>query len=420
MRLSIQARIFLAVVLIQLVSGALIVGWYFYTINAELRALSRRSAEDAVLRTIAATKDYFGPPAAIAGLTQSLLAGGVLDPGRPEQLERFFLEQLRRSPSVAGLFVGYPDGAFHYVSRSDEASAGGTRTKSIAAPPTGRTVSLTWRDRDLKPVRTASDPADDYDPRTRTWYAAASAQHGLAWTDPYVFFTAREPGITAAIPVTAGDRAVAAVVGVDVAISAVSRFLAQVGLSDGGTAFIVARDGDVIAHSRDALVFPAGQAAGEALRFRKAAELAGVEGAVGAAVMARAAQPSGAAAATVQEQAFDGRDYFVATGGIGDDSWPWRVVAIVPAAGILRTLHASNLLLVGVVLLTAALAAFVGYLVARGVGRPLASLHRDAQLARRGNFEMMEETATGDREIDETREALRALARQQRGHQPPG
>jgi hypothetical protein len=418
MRLSIRSKIFLAVVLIQLVTVALIVGWYFYTVNAELRGLNRAHAEEAVLKTIEATKDYFGPPESIARITHSLLSGDVLDRTRPDQLERFFLEELRLSPHLSGMFVGYPDGGFHFVSRNDEAGKGGTLTKVISAEAGVRTVNLTWRGPDLAVARTASDPADTYDPRTRSWYKAATERRDLIWTDPYVFFTAREPGITVAIPVIDASGGIEAVIGLDIELSTVSRFLVQLGFQSGGSAYILGPQGDVIAHGRETLVLPGSEGNADTLRLRKAGELPGVEGAVGDRLMAQAAQESGSDMPTVSDEAFEGEDYFVASGGIGDAKWPWRVVAIVPAASIMRSMESGTLLLLGIVLLTTILACFVGYVVALSVGRPLVALHEEAKLARHGNFEVMGAISSGYREIDETDEILRALAKQQRGHAP--
>jgi hypothetical protein len=54
-------KVFIAVVLSQLFSIALILGWYFYTLRSELGSLTRQRAQEAVLQSIAATEDYFKP-----------------------------------------------------------------------------------------------------------------------------------------------------------------------------------------------------------------------------------------------------------------------------------------------------------------------------------------------------------------------
>jgi len=415
-RFSVRSRIFLSFAAVQLVTAVVIVGWYFYTVSGELRGLNRVDVEEAVLDTIAATKEYFVAPEAAAELTATLLRDRVLDRAEPEALERYFIEQLRQTPALAGLYVGYADGGFHYVLRDDEGAPGGTLTKEVRVEPAGRSVTLTWRDAELNVVRTQSDPADDYDPRTRPWYEAATAAGRLTWTEPYLFFTARKPGITAAVPIAGADGRVAAVVGLDIELSAISQFLVQVGFRSSGSAYILSDAGEVIAHGNDKLVFAEAQQSGDAPRFRRADELPGVDGAVGSLLLA--GPGGGAQALSVEEHEIDGEDYFVASETLGDEGRPWRVVAIVRAAGIVRTLQSGNLLLLAVVLFTSGFACFAGWLVAGSIGRPVAELRRDAGHARQGNFELMSETPSGLAEIDDTHDALKTLAEQRRGLGP--
>ena len=411
MRFSVRSRIFLAFAAVQLVTAVVIAGWYFYTVSGELRGLNRVDVEEAVLDTVAATKGYFAPPEAAARSTANLLAAGVIGRAQPVPLERYFLEQLRQIPALAGLYVGYADGAFYYVLRSDEAGPGGTLTKEVRVEPAGRSVQLTWRDAELKVVRSETDAADDYDPRRRPWYQAAEVGQDLVWTAPYVFFTAHEPGITAAVPVRGPDGEVAAVVGLDIELSAISRFLVQVGFRSSGSAYILSDMGEVVAHANESLVFAEPQTGETQPRFRTADELPGVDGAVGRLVMADAV----GGGLSVTEHEIDGEDYYVAAETLGEDSRPWRVVAQVRAAGIVKTLQSGNLLLLAVVLFTTGLGCLAGWLIAGSIGRPMAQLRRDAGHARQGNFELMSEETTGIPEVDDTHTALKQLAERQRG-----
>jgi hypothetical protein len=139
-----------------------------------------------------------------------------------------------------------------------------------------------------------------------------------------------------------------------------------------------------------------------------------VDGAVGQRLSETAAGAD-AGQLSVLEQEFEGENYFIASEQLSAADRPWRVVAIVRGAGLLRTVDASNLLLVGLVLLITGLACFAGYLIAAGVGRPLKALQADARIARQGNFELMGEMDSGYREIDEAHGILRDLAQQKRG-----
>ena len=412
--MTLRVRIFLGIVLVQLASAALILGWYFYSLQAELSALTRNSAQEAVLRSIEATEDYFIPAETVAQAGQYLLAANLIGFDRPEQLEAYFFAQLRLWPQIAGLYVGYPDGAFFYVMRSDQETTGGFRTKIIRQESADRAVELIWRDEDEAVVKTAQDPEDPYDPRKRSWYLAAVERRGKVWTDPYIFFTSRKPGITLASPVLGTDGQVAAVFGVDIEMGEISSFLTRNSLGLRGSAFIATSEGEVIAHSSADLVTPDNAAGDDSLRFRKISELGGIEGRLGERVLARFSQTSETGPASVWEEASDDGDHFVAVGQMSKVNWPWQLVVTAPKTGQLEVGRTTNLILIGVILVATALACLVGYALSHKAGALLKTLHRNAVLARNGNIELMAEMATGDKEIDETAAVLYDLGKQRR------
>ena len=136
-------KVFVVVLLSQLFTIALLLGWYFYTLRSELDALTRQKAQAAVLKSIAETEDYFKPAEMVAEAGQLLLSDHILGLDKPEPLERYFFGQLRLRPLLAGLYLGNPAGEFLYVMRSNEKVNGGTRTKMIRNGPPGREVELT-------------------------------------------------------------------------------------------------------------------------------------------------------------------------------------------------------------------------------------------------------------------------------------
>ena len=307
-------KVFVAVVLSQLFTIALILGWYFYTLRSELGSLTKQRAQEAVLQSIAATEDYFKPAEMVVEAGQLLLSDHILGPDKPDSLERYFFGQLRLRPLLAGLYVGNSAGEFFYVMRSNEKVEGGTRTKVIRNGPRGREVELTWRRPDYAIVKSEQDPADTYDPRARDWYRSAVERRGRVWTEPYIFFTSRKPGITLASAIIGKDGAIEAVLGVDIEISEISRYLARTSLLREKSVYISTSEGKVIAHSNVSVVLPDSAAGDNALRFRVISELPGIEGTLGERVRKRLSEPAGTRSANVWEADADGRHYLVAVG----------------------------------------------------------------------------------------------------------
>jgi len=93
----------------------------------------------------------------------------------------------------------------------------------------------------------------DYDGRTRPWFKGAMASkqdNSVHWTSRYIFFTTREPGITAATRWTAADGS-RYVLGHDVDLLDLSRFTSQVVAGRHGFAAIFQADGTVVGLPRN-------------------------------------------------------------------------------------------------------------------------------------------------------------------------
>ena len=417
--MSVGRRVFLAVLLSQLLSIALIFGWYFYVLRSELDSLTRQGAQEAVLQSIAATEDYLKPAELAVEEGQLLLSQHILGPDNPDQLERFFFEQLRVRPLLDGLYIGNPAGEFFYVMRSNEKIKDGTRTKVIRNGPLGREVELTWRGPDYAIVKSERDPADTYDPRARAWYRSAAERRARAWTEPYIFFTSQKPGITLASAITGKDGAVKTVLGVDIEISQILRFLTRSSLLERKSIYISTTEGKVIAHSNASVVLPGSTAGDNSLRFRAISELPGVEGTLAESVLKQLSEPVGTRSSNVWEAEADGQHYFVAVGPMTNIDWPWQVVVTVPRTGLLQPASQRTGVLIAAMGLAALLAFFIGYATSRAIGASMTQLLSNARLARNGNIELMEDVNTGLREIDETSEILKELATQQRGRERP-
>jgi hypothetical protein len=399
-------KVFLAVVLSQLFSIALIFGWYFYTLRSELNSLARQRAQDAVLQSITATEDYFKPAEIAMETSQLLLSDHILGLDKPDLLERYFFGQLRLRLLLAGLYIGNPAGEFFHVMRSNEKIAGGTRTKVIRNGPAGREVELTWRRPDYAVVKSERDADDTYDPRARGWYRSSVERRGRVWTEPYIFFTSRQPGITLASAVMGKDGAVEAVIGLDIEMSEISRSLARTSLLGRESVYISTSEGKVIAHSRASVLLPDSAAGNDGLRFRLISELPGIE----SKAHKRLSELTGNARANVWEENADGQNYFVALGQMSNIDWPWQLVVTVPQTRYLKPASETTVTLLAVIGIVALFACVIGYVTSRSIGAPMSQLLTNARMARNGNVELMEDVKTGYREIAEMDEVLKELA----------
>ena len=88
-----------------------------------------------------------------------------------------------------------------------------------------------------------------FDPRIRPWYKGAVETMDLHWTDVYLFASTQKPGITVSIPIFDEEGKLKGVCGIDIDLSAFSRFLDGIEIGKEGFAYIFEKThGRVIAH----------------------------------------------------------------------------------------------------------------------------------------------------------------------------
>jgi adenylate cyclase len=158
-------------------------------------------------------------------------------------------------PQFASIYLGFQNSDFYAINRASERSA--ASLAKIGAPPeTVYVERIILRAEQGFPVErshflddqgqvlgSVTSQTVEYDPRKRPWYRAAIARSGLIRTDPYIFESSRKPGLTVA------KQQGSVVVGADVTLAELERFLATTAQAKNGLLAIVHGDGEILAKS---------------------------------------------------------------------------------------------------------------------------------------------------------------------------
>ena len=104
-------------------------------------------------------------------------------------------------------------------------------------------------------VRGRAIRSDSYDPRVRPWYLMATGKRALTWSSVYVDFTTKALTVTLAKPVYAIDGSQRGVIATDMPLTALAEFVLGLQVSQTGVAFIVEKDGALIATSTQEKLF---------------------------------------------------------------------------------------------------------------------------------------------------------------------
>jgi adenylate cyclase len=254
-----RLRIWLPVAVVAILLAALIGNAIheFRVMRADALALSEGVIGNLQSRIETEVGAYLGPIPGIVRFTRDLLADQDLLSVRRELAEKVASGILDNTPQLTSVFIGSPAGEFFMVRRYQEGEQRGLETKTIRRPHGAKDAPVMQLTRHGAKGEVLSDeqaPWDGYDPRARPWFVGAAKNEDLFWTDVYLFFTTSAAGITASVPYLNADGELVAVVGTDVELASLSRFLATLSIGDSGLALIVDDQGRVMAHPRKPLV----------------------------------------------------------------------------------------------------------------------------------------------------------------------
>ncbi|HEY9098507.1 MAG TPA: EAL domain-containing protein [Thiobacillus sp.] len=162
------------------------------------------------------------------------------DENKPDEFNRIFQPLLKQSPHFTSVVAGTSDGRGWLLLEKPD----GTwmnRFTNIAK----RGHEQRFIDWDANGNKTVRNEIKDYDPRTRPWYQGAAtipADGTVFWTDPYIFFTTGEPGISASTSVNMPDGEMLAL-GIDIKLLDISRASSSVTVGESGYATVMTPDG---------------------------------------------------------------------------------------------------------------------------------------------------------------------------------
>ncbi len=342
-----------------------------------------------------------------AALTRRLMASNVVgnQTHQIDTLERYLHDQLLVNPHFAGIYVGTPQGDFYDVRHFDAKAKGGFRTKVILNTRQGRQVHLTYSDSLFSPLGEENNDADPYDPRKRPWYQKAVAENGIVWTDPYIFYTSQKPGITIAGPFFDPSGNLMGVVGVDIEIDQLSVFIGNLTIGKHGKAFMLNRNSDVVAFGDLDKLKIQGTADGGTARLAKISELDDPHSRK--AFEAAKIQTDASGMLIMDGWRFsrfthEGQDYLAMFTPFSNPQWPWIIGVYLPEDDYLGAIKSNRFYNMLVTTVISLFAAFAGFLLARGVIRPIALLGRTSQQIKMGQSTPLPQIRSAYSEIQET------------------
>lgn len=241
---SIRWSIMRNLLLLLLFTGGTIfaVSWHAYSKAVE--ELSVEVVERYADQTRVHLEGFFEPVMRALLVARDWGAQGMLGMDDVESLNRIFIPLLGQTPRISSVNIGSSDGAGWLLLEQED----GWFNRVVTAGDQGGVAHLGYLDTQGKLLRTEKKDLG-YDPRERPWYRNAAISPGpgeVYWTEPYTFFTTREPGIT----ISSGWQDPASgktfVIAFDIKLIDISGFTTSLDVSPNGEAVILTEEGNVI------------------------------------------------------------------------------------------------------------------------------------------------------------------------------
>jgi adenylate cyclase len=408
---------------LRLVIGLVLAGMVTLTAVAIIVTSHRRSArtvvevsEELILQAAHTSRDqvqaFLESPQGVARLLQAEASSESLDPSVSSALESHFFDLISVYPDISMLNWGTAGGDFLMVKRLAD---GAIWTKQVQRSGLDAPV-VSWVQRDVgatvrEVLAAVPDPSDRYDPRTRPWYQGAEQAGAPFWSDVYVFWSDRAPGLTLAVPHSA-DGALVGVFGVDINLEQLSGYLAELQVSEHGLAFALDRRGRLVAaqDAQDQLT-STGAGADEKLELRSAADASTPEIAALARTPELAAWLDGGAIPDGSLRfEHGGEPYLAAVVPIGlDPERDWVICVAAPASDFMAQVRQADIRNTQVGALLTLLALLVSLVVSRWIGNALEQLVRESSHIRDLRFEAAAAARPPFRELAEVVDAFERM-----------
>jgi signal transduction histidine kinase/CheY-like chemotaxis protein len=332
------------------------------TSRSVLQRHARTIMENIASYTIDKAQNHLIPARKAARLTRGLSRNNIVSSKNIGSMVAYFYEQLYLHPQFSGIYFGSTTGEFIMASRYNQFELGRYYTKIIRIDGGQRSVEQIYKSSAGTLIRRQFDPTDSYDPRTRPWYDRASRSNALAWTDPYIFYTSKKPGITTANPVYDGSGRFLGVIGVDIGIEELSTFISKLNVSEHGRAFIMSQTGDIIAYPEmDKLRQK--ESAGK-IRLTRIIELDDPVAREAFLSLGRPYENMHLDAPTFTTFSLDGEKYHAMFAPFSEAEWPWVIGIYMPEDDYLGTIKSNRNMNIFIALVAVIIALIIGLIVA--------------------------------------------------------
>jgi adenylate cyclase len=262
-KLRIQISMLVSFLLVLMITcGSIIYYDYIRTTRAFLAQVDK-DIENATQTILQATITYIEPAKVMTQISAGLVQKDTNILDSSIKLVDFAIKSLTVYPQIAGFYHGDQTGNSLSISRvvpgskfpfsvQEQLPSLAEYEVRIISRASGGIPSEYYLFKDKNGITVAVNQrpvsSEYYDPRTRPWFIDAVKARKPVWSNPYVFATSKEIGITAANPIIGTNGNVTLVLSADITMVEISTVLARTKIGKTGISFVFNNQGQVIGY----------------------------------------------------------------------------------------------------------------------------------------------------------------------------
>ncbi|MEM7016902.1 MAG: cache domain-containing protein, partial [Pseudomonadota bacterium] len=226
----------------------LIISLSFRNGQQSVNQLADRLSMEVTQRIDQHVKEYLDKPHLFHRVNNAGIRAGNIKPNNLKRLEHLFWRQIQVDESVDYLYFGNRNGDFVGVQRLPPEEGGGIVTKYRDKATDGKRDVYVL---DGNGKRVNKSESKRYDPRNRPWYMVTAQAEQPTWSPIFASAHLGVLQISPTAPVFDNKGKLYGVLSANMILSQISEFLAVLDVSANGEAFIIERDGNIVASSVD-------------------------------------------------------------------------------------------------------------------------------------------------------------------------
>jgi signal transduction histidine kinase/ActR/RegA family two-component response regulator len=221
----------------------------YHNSSKSVRSLVDKSMKDVDSRIQEQIRAYFRPPVEIDRIVENLFVNGIIDHKDQNKLINQFKTLVKNRESVNSIYFGNTKGGLANAGRDKKTGEYYIiYTDQFEKGPFNK-----YRLDENDHISELLVRVPFFDGTQRPWYQSALESNDVVWSDAYLMTTGDDLGVTASKAVRNSHNELLGVVGVDLFLSDISNFLADIKVA--GSTFIIEDSGFLVASSENCRLF---------------------------------------------------------------------------------------------------------------------------------------------------------------------